>query len=588
MTPSTDYCVPTWDPNYSFSFPVSKFLVVNSFSNELTQGDFQSIQNFAEGSNSDIFLATYNSNQVIVKMLKKRLCKSRVALQELHLEHGMLARLSHPNVVKILGAGDTPQKFIVLEYLGGGTLQQLLHPPSDRKSTAILNFPLIFKKRTVLPLDRCLVMARDIATALKYLHEDCCEGATIIHRDLKPENIGFTSDMQLKLFDFQSIQNFAEGSNSDVFLATYNSNQVIVKMLKKRLCKSRVALQELHIEHGMLARLSHPNIVKILGAGDTPQKFLVLEYLGGGTLQQLLHPPTDRKSTTILNFPLIFKKRTVLPLDRCLVIARDIATALKYLHEDCCEGATIIHRDLKPENIGFTSDMQLKLFDFGLMTKKYVIPLDRCLIMARDIATALKYLHEDCCEGATIIHRDLKPENIGFTSDMQLKLFDFGLMTCVKKRSHASEVYEMTGNTGSLRYMAPEVALKRAYNEKVDVHSFGMILWEMLTGKLPYKGVSKAEFMSTVVGSGYRPKIPKDLPVAVASLLKACWEVDAMQRPSSAEIIAVLSAVIDDTANEITGIYKTQSESSSITDNQNGIMPSTRRFAFNDAKSSWF
>mmetsp|Transcript_25959 Transcript_25959/g.37209 ORF Transcript_25959/g.37209 Transcript_25959/m.37209 type:complete len:363 (+) Transcript_25959:703-1791(+) len=362
MTPSTDYCVPTWDPNYSFSFPVSKFLVVNSFSNDLTQGDFQSIQNFAEGSNSDIFLATYNSNQVIVKMLKKRLCKSRVALQELHLEHGMLARLSHPNVVKILGAGDTPQKFIVLEYLGGGTLQQLL---SDRKSPSILNFSPIFKK-------------------------------------------------------------------------------------------------------------------------------------------------------------------------------------------------------------------------------KYVIPLDRCLIMARDIATALKYLHEDCCEGATIIHRDLKPENIGFTSDMQLKLFDFGLMTCVKKRSHANEVYEMTGNTGSLRYMAPEVALKRAYNEKVDVHSFGMILWEMLTGKLPYKGVSKAEFMSTVVGSGYRPKVSKDLPVAVASLLKACWEVDAMKRPSSAEIIAVLSGVIDDTANEITGIYKTQSESSSITDNQNGIMPSTRRFAFNDAKSSWF
>ena len=52
---------------------------------------------------------------------------------------------------------------------------------------------------------------------------------------------------------------------------------------------------------------------------------------------------------------------------------------------------------------------------------------------------------------------DLKPANIGFTADMQLKLFDFGLVTCVKKRSHAAEVYEMTGYTGSLRYMAPEV-----------------------------------------------------------------------------------------------------------------------------------
>mmetsp|Transcript_10094 Transcript_10094/g.13866 ORF Transcript_10094/g.13866 Transcript_10094/m.13866 type:complete len:333 (+) Transcript_10094:237-1235(+) len=322
---------------------------------------------------------------------------------------------------------------------------------------------------------------------------------------------------ELCLGDFKNMHYFSDGSNCDIYIATYDNQQIIMKMLKNQVLNCQMALQEINRECDLLARLSHPNIVKILGAGKDPQNFIVLEYLSGGTLQQLL---SDRKSPSILNFSPIFKK-------------------------------------------------------------KYVIPLDRCLIMARDIATALKYLHEDCCEGATIIHRDLKPENIGFTSDMQLKLFDFGLMTCVKKRSHASEVYEMTGNTGSLRYMAPEVALKRAYNEKVDVHSFGMILWEMLTGKQPFKGVSKAEFMSTVVGSGYRPKIPKDLPVAVDSLLKACWEVDAMKRPSSAEIIAVLSAVIDDTANEITGIYKTQSESSSITDNQSGL---TKRLA----KSSWF
>jgi len=50
---------------------------------------------------------------------------------------------------------------------------------------------------------------------------------------------------------------------------------------------------------------------------------------------------------------------------------------------------------------------------------------------------------------------DLKPDNIGFTADMQLKIFDFGLVSCVKKRTHPSEVYEMTGYSGSVRYMAP-------------------------------------------------------------------------------------------------------------------------------------
>ena len=53
---------------------------------------------------------------------------------------------------------------------------------------------------------------------------------------------------------------------------------------------------------------------------------------------------------------------------------------------------------------------------------------------------------------------DLKPDNIGFTENMKLKLFDFGLMTCLKRPTLASDVYQMSGCTGSLRYMAPEVS----------------------------------------------------------------------------------------------------------------------------------
>ena len=55
---------------------------------------------------------------------------------------------------------------------------------------------------------------------------------------------------------------------------------------------------------------------------------------------------------------------------------------------------------------------------------------------------------------------DLKPENVGFTASMKLKLFDFGLMTCVKKLSTVFDMYELSGFTGSLRYMAPEVEVR--------------------------------------------------------------------------------------------------------------------------------
>ena len=63
---------------------------------------------------------------------------------------------------------------------------------------------------------------------------------------------------------------------------------------------------------------------------------------------------------------------------------------------------------------------------------------------------------------------DLKPDNIGFSADGSIKLLDFGLATVVRQRSQLDEMYEMTGFTGSLRYMSPEVAERRPYSERVD------------------------------------------------------------------------------------------------------------------------
>ena len=88
------------------------------------------------------------------------------------------------------------------------------------------------------------------------------------------------------------------------------------------------------------------------------------------------------------------------------------------------------------------------------------LSFEQVLQLAKDLSDALLYLHEQLFEDAMVIHRDLKPENIGVDSSGRLKLFDFGLGRCVKKRSKDTESYKMTGETGTLRYMAPEVTIE--------------------------------------------------------------------------------------------------------------------------------
>ena len=139
---------------------------------------------------------------------------------------------------------------------------------------------------------------------------------------------------------------------------------------------------------------------------------------------------------------------------------------------------------------------------------------------------------------------DIKPDNIGFTSSGEVKLFDFGLCTCVRKRSTTDEAYEMTGNTGSLRYMAPEVALRHRYNEKADVYSYGILLWQMAKDKVPFKGMNRTEFMSRVARKGERPKVDKSWSPEFVQLLEACWHVDHEQRPSFEMISHILTRLL--------------------------------------------
>ena len=279
--------------------------------------------------------------------------------------------------------------------------------------------------------------------------------------------------------DFKGVEYIGNGSNSSIFTAFRGTEKFAVKMLKENPKNLRVAEQELVLEAGILARLKHPNIIAINGVGEKIRKFIVLEYLEGGTMAQLLKGQKTNPPNGQIAAP---KVAPILPLSNIINIALSLASALRYIHEE-------------------------------------VHPL------------------------ATIIHRDLKPQNIGFSRDGVLKLFDFGLMTCVKRRTYSTQAYLMTGYTGTVIYMAPEVALRQPYTEKVDIYSFGIILWQMTSGQVPFAGMYQDEFMAKVVKEHHRPKIREDLPKQLIHLIECCWDNDPQRRPSSSELVEVLEAL---------------------------------------------
>tara|TARA_Y100000389_G_C17471252_1_gene531311 strand:- start:16171 stop:17037 length:867 start_codon:yes stop_codon:yes gene_type:complete len=114
-----------------------------------------------------------------------------------------------------------------------------------------------------------------------------------------------------------------------------------------------------------------------------------------------------------------------------------------------------------------------------------------CVI--KDIAKGLAYLHNRKPE--CIIHRDLKPNNILLTTSFKAKIADFGI-SCIRQTS--DEDYDMTSETGTYRYMAPEVLMHKEYNAKVDIWSFGMIILFMFS-HLPYEGLSTGQIIHSII-----------------------------------------------------------------------------------------
>ncbi|XP_028773655.1 uncharacterized protein LOC114730716 [Neltuma alba] len=166
-----------------------------------------------------------------------------------------------------------------------------------------------------------------------------------------------------------------------------------------------------------------------------------------------------------------------------------------------------------------------------LHKKDRTIDRRKRLIIAMDAAFGMEYLH-----GKNIVHFDLKCENLLVNMrDPQRPVCKIGDLGLSKVKQHT---LVSGGVRGTLPWMAPELLSGKSnmVSEKIDVYSFGIVMWELLTGDEPYADMHCASIIGGIVNNTLRPQIPTWCDPEWKSLMESCWASDPAERPSFSEI----------------------------------------------------
>ncbi|KAF7456397.1 TKL protein kinase [Cryptosporidium felis] len=170
------------------------------------------------------------------------------------------------------------------------------------------------------------------------------------------------------------------------------------------------------------------------------------------------------------------------------------------------------------------------LFDL-LHGKNTILTSTQLLKISKEICCGMAYLHEN-----GVLHCDLKSSNILLSKNFNVKIGDFGLSTLMDS---PLETRKMLGCVGTHHWMAPEILRGEGFTKSADVYSFGIILWEMITKKIPHEDLNVNHIIASVGYGSKRPIIPENIPSAIKIVIQKTWDKNVGKRPSFKQLTSV-------------------------------------------------
>ena len=146
-------------------------------------------------------------------------------------------------------------------------------------------------------------------------------------------------------------------------------------------------------------------------------------------------------------------------------------------------------------------------------------------LIAFGIAFGMEYLHS-----LQLIHKDLKSSNILLDQNFLPKISDFGISSRIGNINN-------TNSIGTVSIMAPELFKKETFDQSVDVYSYGILLWEMITKLEPFSSYDSAQIIYNVLNKEERPIIPNDTPTFLKTIIQKCWSTNPKDRPTFSDIV---------------------------------------------------